>query len=257
VLAFMGLAFTALPRAVSLGYKTLGYPQKMVSPLKGQRKSAKRLLQRSVSSYHVTSVGAQRAAPLHSETINTAFFALAALTFIFLMLPGAGNVWGAAKYLAFLQFPWRFLGPAAFCLAFLAGMNARWIERLPKRVGAVVTAGVVVAIIGLAMPTLYSPEWTNTSVDTSVAAYHHEELTGRQRATTFSNEYLPAAVKVEPGATPRLLADYADGYPVNKTHLETLPEGVTVNLLEHGPQHDVWQVHSPVPLPDCARAFTI
>jgi hypothetical protein len=72
-------------------------------------------------------------------------------------------------------------------------------------------------------------------------------LTGKQRATTFSNEYLPATVFFEPGATPRLLADYAGGYPVNKAHLEALPEGVTVEVLAHGPQHDTWRITAEAP----------
>ena len=45
------------------------------------------------------------------------FFALTALLFIILMLPQAGIIWQATAPLAFLQFPWRFLGPTAFCLA--------------------------------------------------------------------------------------------------------------------------------------------
>lgn len=173
------------------------------------------------------------------------FFGLAGAACVFLISPGAGSVWGLISPLAFLQFPWRLLGPAAFCLAVLAGMNAIWIERLPVRVSGVIYVGLVVAIIGLASPLLYVTEWKHETVDTSVAAYHDAELKGLQRATTFSNEYLPSAVAVEPGATPRLLADYADGYPVNKAHLETLPEGVTVEPLEHGPQHDVWRVTAP------------
>ncbi len=193
-----------------------------------------------------SNVGAHRRAPLQVAA-DALFFALAALAFIGLMLPESGGLWGAARVLAFLQFPWRLLGPAAFCLALLAALNAHWIERLPRMAGVGVTAGVVALIIGLALPALYAPEWIHESVDTSVAAYHQEELSGRQRATTFSNEYLPAAVKVEPGATPRLLADYADGYPVNKAHLEALPDGVTVEVLEHGPQHEVWRVIAAAP----------
>ncbi|MBC6936297.1 MAG: hypothetical protein DWB42_10705 [Chloroflexi bacterium] len=182
-----------------------------------------------------------------SAALYTLYFALAGLVCIVLMLPAAEGLWSAVSPLAFLQFPWRFLGPAAFCLAALAGMNARWIERLPGWAAGATSAGIVAAIIGLALPALYAPEWIHETVDSSVAAYHREELAGRQRATTFSNEYLPKAVIVEPGPTPRLLADYADGYPVNKAHLEALPNGVTVELLEHSPQHDAWRVTAAAP----------
>ncbi len=173
------------------------------------------------------------------------FFALAGIVCVLLMIPAAASVWEPIAPLAFLQFPWRFLGPAAFCLAILAGMNGLWIERLSTPVGGAIAAVIIVIIIGLALPTLYAPEWIHPTVDSSVAAYQAAEVKGLQRATTFSNEYLPKDVQTEPGATPRLLADYADGYPVNKVHLETLPKGVTVTVLDHGPEHDVWQVNTP------------
>ncbi|MBZ0278999.1 MAG: hypothetical protein K8I60_22830 [Anaerolineae bacterium] len=174
--------------------------------------------------------------------VDALFFVVMAGVMIFLVLPVSAFLWEATAPLAFLQFPWRFLGPIAFCLAALAGMNGLWLARLPGRMQAVILAGAVLAIIGLATPLFYVDEWEHETVDTSVAGYQAQELAGRQRATTFSNEYLPAEVYYEPDATPRLLADYADGYPVNKAHLETLPEGVTLDLIEHGPQHDHWRV---------------
>ena len=170
------------------------------------------------------------------------FFALFALLLIVLMLPAAAFLWDAVSPLAFLQFPWRFLGPAVFCLAVLAGFNALWIKRLPPSIGAALTALLVMLPIALAMPALVVDEWDNTSVDASVAAYHQAELSGLQRATTFSDEYLPAAVVIEPSANADLLADFADGYPVDRANRAGLPAGVTLDLLEHGPQHDVWQV---------------
>lgn len=172
------------------------------------------------------------------------FFALACAALIFLMLPISSFLWESVSQLAFLQFPWRFLGPAAFGLAALVGLNAVWLERLPARIGGPLTALLVVLPMALAMPTLYVDEWDNTSVDTSVAAYHDAELRGLQRATTFSDEYLPSAVIAEPSANAVLLADYADGYPVDKANRAALPEGVTLTLLDHGPQHDSWEVTS-------------
>ncbi|MCB9449894.1 MAG: hypothetical protein H6672_00550 [Anaerolineaceae bacterium] len=173
------------------------------------------------------------------------FFTLAAAGMLFLILPVSAFLWEATAPLAFLQFPWRLLGPVAFCLTVLAGMNGLWLARLPGRVRAGLLTVVVFAVVGLATPLFYVDEWEHETVDTSVAAYHAQELAGKQRATTFSNEYLPATVLVEPGATPRLLADYADGYPVNKAHLEVLPEGVRVELLAHGPQADSWRITTP------------
>jgi hypothetical protein len=176
---------------------------------------------------------------------QTVFFGIMGAVIVFLMMPAASGLWATISPLAFLQFPWRFLGPAAFCLAVLAGMNACWLEMLPKRIGVVLAGAVVVYVVALASPLLYIPEWIHATVDTSVGAYQQAEVQGLQRATTFSNEYLPKSVSVEPGATPRLMSDYADGYPINKAHMETLPAGVTVTPVSHSPQEDVWTINSP------------
>lgn len=175
------------------------------------------------------------------------FFGVTAAALIFLVTPGSLFVWEIFRPLAFLQFPWRFIGPIAVCLAVLAGFNAVWIKRLPLRVGQLVTAVFIIFPVVLAMPLFYIPEWTNRTVDTSISAYHRAETSGRQMATTYSSEYLPVDVHTVPDPTPRLLTDYADGYPVDKAHHEALPESVVVELLEHSPQHDVWRVVADEP----------
>lgn len=177
----------------------------------------------------------------------TLFFALAGGVCVLLMLPAAESIWGTITPLAYLQFPWRFLGPAGFCLAVVAGMNAQWIIKLGRSAAHYAAVAVVLFIIGLAMPLFYISEWTHPTVDSSVAAYQQAEVHGLQRATTFSNEYLPKAVQVEPDATDSLLADYADGYPVNHLNPENLPDGVTAQLLDNGPQHSMWQVSAAAP----------
>ncbi|MAS34690.1 MAG: hypothetical protein CL610_11830 [Anaerolineaceae bacterium] len=193
----------------------------------------------------------QRAASLQRQIISwVGFFALVTLALIFLMLPVSAFLWEATAPLAFLQFPWRFLGPAAFCLAVLAGMNAVWLERLPAKFGTPLIVLTVVLPLALAMPTLYVDEWEHTAVDTSVAAYHAAELSGLQRATTFSDEYLPSTVIAEPSANADLLADYADGYPIDKANRAALPPGVDLTALDHGPQQDQWRVSS-------GEAFTL
>lgn len=184
------------------------------------------------------------AAPLRRTLI---FFTLLAALMIFFMLPISEGVWAIIRPLAFLQFPWRFLGPVAFCLAVLAGMNALWIERLAGHIRALAIAAAVIIPIALAMPTFYVDEWEHETLDTSPRAYLAAETQGLQRATTFSNEYLPRDVSVLPDPNQRLVDDYSDGYPVDKANRDALPDGVDIELLEHGPQHDSWHVASDEP----------
>ena len=175
------------------------------------------------------------------------FLALAALALIGLMLPQAEPLWTALSPLAYLQFPWRLLGPVGILLAALAGFNALWIERLPARAGALATALIVALPVALALPTLFIDKWDHPTLDTSVAAYHAAELDGRQRGTTFSNEYLPRVVVAEPGPTQRLLDDYADGFPVDHAHHEIFPPGALAVLTDDGPQRHRWRVTAPAP----------
>jgi hypothetical protein len=174
------------------------------------------------------------------------FFALAALAAAALMLPQAAPVWDAVRALAYLQFPWRLLGPLALFMAVLAAANALWIVRLPRLALHAAVSVVVLAPLGLGLPTLYVPEWVYPTLDDSAASYFDYELNrGFTGGTTFSNEYLPQSVFVQPGPTPRLLDDIADGYPVNRAHMENLPPDVQVQALDSRPQYHTWQVRAP------------
>lgn len=176
-------------------------------------------------------------------------YASMVLVFIFLMLDISEPLWDALPVVAYLQFPWRLLGPAAFALAALAGTNATWIARLPDRWGGLIVALIVVAVIASATPLLYiDDDWRTGPVDTSVAAYHQQEVDGSlPPGATVSNEFLPKHTLVLPGVTAELLSDYADGYPVDKVNREALPDGALVTLLDHGPQHDAWRVAAAAP----------
>ena len=78
-------------------------------------------------------------------------------------------------------------------------------------------------------------------LDTSVAAYHDSEVAGVQIGTTFTDEYRPADVQTPPGPQPDLLADYADGYPVDRAHA---PDGVDVFAVASGPTSNDWQTRA-------------
>src|SRR5512139_824694 len=52
----------------------------------------------------------------------TLFFVLATLLFVFLITPLSAFLWELVPPAAFVQFPWRFLGPAAFTLAMSLGI---------------------------------------------------------------------------------------------------------------------------------------
>jgi len=181
----------------------------------------------------------------HRRRRAEVFFAVLGGLCIFLMTPQAAGVWERLSILAYLQFPWRFLGAAAFCAAVLAGgvgqaaTAQRW--RLP-----LLTVLYLLPLVAV-IPLFYVPQWDLKDVDTSTAAYQAAEVAGLQRGTTFSGEYLPVNVFVVPDPNQRLLADFADGSPIDKSHWEILPNGVALTLLSQNPHHAAWRVQAEAP----------
>ena len=200
-----------------------------------------------IAQWTLALAGLAAAALLARRTLgrDALFFGLMAGALLLLIIPAGDFLWAGPLPLSYFQFPWRFLGPLSLCLAILAGYNAAWVARLPARAGAVAGALLIVYPITTAMPLLYVPEWTNTTVDTSTGGYHAAELAGRQLATTYSSEFLPATVAVIPDPTARLSEAYAAGGPVDRAHREALPPEVTLEPLGHGPQFSAWRVDAP------------
>lgn len=172
------------------------------------------------------------------------FFGLLALGLLFAITPASAGLWQALTPLQYLQFPWRLLGPLAFALALLVGFNARWMLRLPGLSAQGTFVLALAALLLFAARTLNVMEWRYPTLDTSIAAYHASELAGTQRGTTFTDEYRPQSVKTMPGPTPRLLADLADGYPVNRANA---PEGVAAAPIASGPEYNEWLVRAEAP----------
>jgi hypothetical protein len=184
---------------------------------------------------------------LTRNTRKLSYFSLMSLAMIFLMLPGAARIWESLPFLPYLQFPWRFLGPLALCLAVVAGANTGWLHRLPPRLAGVALVAICLFPLVMAVPRLYVPQWDLREVDTSVEAYQTAEVQGLQRGTTFSGEFLPKEVLVVPGSTERLLRDYADGSPIDRSHREVFPSDVKVWVESEDPQHNTWTVEADNP----------
>ena len=123
-------------------------------------------------------------------------------------------------------------------------MNGLWLERLEKRYQYSMVALVIALPIMTAIPLLYVPEWRHTTLDTSIAAYHGEEKALRQLGTTFTDEFRPRDVHSPPSPTADLLADYADGYPIDKLNRAILPAGSEAELRHNSPQSLEWRVRS-------------
>jgi len=128
----------------------------------------------------------------HPQTfLGAAFYALLALAMIFLMMPAAASLWEGLRPLQLLQFPARFLGPTAACLAIVASTNGFWLERLEARYRIGIIALAVALPIVVAFPLLFLPEWRHASMEPSAGALHLAELARRGTGAPFSDEFIP------------------------------------------------------------------
>lgn len=180
--------------------------------------------------------------PHPQSFLGVLFFGATALALLVLVLPGSLPIWDSLRPIQFLQFPWRLLGPVAACLAIVGGANGIWLEKLDPRWQISLVASAVALPIVLAIPLFYVPEWRHEGLDTSIAAYHAEEVARRQLGTTFTGEYRPRHVHSVPDPTAHLLLDYADGYPIDKLNHSLLPAGSVAELIHNSPQSHEWRI---------------
>ncbi|QPC82374.1 hypothetical protein G4Y79_22255 [Phototrophicus methaneseepsis] len=170
------------------------------------------------------------------------FFGFCALICMVLVLPLSASIWQGLTPLQYLQFPWRLLGPAAFSLAVLVGMNAHWLQKVARpnwQMG--LAAAATALILLLAAPLFTVLQWRYETLNTSVGAYLDSEQDGVQLGTTFTDEYRPADVSTLPGPQPALIDDYRDGYPVDRAHA---PDGVDIFARDSGPTSNVWDTRA-------------
>ena len=138
----------------------------------------------------------------HRLLLTLAAAAMAAMT-----LPLSLPLWDALPLLPFVQFPWRFLGPATLFLAVLAGAGAARLPRLRAGRPALLLAALA----------LYALPWLSPGRDavppnpTPVDLLHFELETGAL-GTTSAGDYLPVTVTELPPAA-MLLPLYAQSAP--------------------------------------------
>ena len=172
-------------------------------------------------------------------------FGLLACLLLALTLPQARVVWERLPFLHILQFPWRLLGPATACLAIVGGANGLWLQGAGRWPQTAALALLISLPVASALPQLYMPSgWRLKEIDVSLAAWQSEVGTLGLVGTTASGEFLPRDVHVFPGATGELMADFADGYPVDKLNRGSLPPGSSARLVHNSPQALEWQIEA-------------
>ena len=176
--------------------------------------------------------------------------AVMAVIFAVLTLPVSRFVWDAVPLLRFVQFPWRFLGPAAFCIALLAGAACAAISRqIQKRIGIPWTTFFLLILIFSANFGWFLPAHCRAPEEISLRAMQQwEELTDTL-GTTAKGEYLPVWVKQMPGNAALLDANIS-GADLYRIDTATLPEGSRITEAKFSAVSDVVKINT-------SDAFTI
>jgi hypothetical protein len=176
--------------------------------------------------------------------LSPAPYLLMALALIFLMLPASVRVWECIPGMAYLQFPWRLLGPANLMLAVCAASGLTLLPGGCRR--SPVAALVLLTVLLLALPVLYPLPWDADFGGTTPADIIAWEQKSLAYGTTSTGDFVPTgAALVLMRAEPALLASYARSVPVDRVNRATLPEGAVVELVAQGPLYDRFIVSTP------------
>lgn len=178
---------------------------------------------------------------------------LAALGLVILMLPISKPIWEHTPLMPYLQFPWRLLGPTNLMLSICAAISVSILPNEQWRDLAL--AITLIAILLLALPLLYPLPWTPDFGGTSPSDIIQWELESLAFGTTSTGDFLPveaAHVAMHPAKT--LLESYQQSEqaepgeiptPLDRVNRATLPKGATVEIVEHRPLYDRFEISTP------------
>ena len=154
---------------------------------------------------------------------------------LFMTLPASQPIWDAVPLLAFVQFPWRFLGPAAISLAMLAALGLQNIYAILAARYPSAIVGYGLSVICLTLP-LFALPWLFPGSSpplpaslTPLDTIRFEIETG-WLGTTAAADYLPRTVQQLPPSDsliPRYEAAPPDGF-ISRLDAAQLPAGFVI-----------------------------
>jgi hypothetical protein len=185
-----------------------------------------------------------RRTDISAQIAGSLFWLLSFSLLLILMLPLSQPLWDAIPLMAFLQFPWRLLGPAALCLAIVAGQASHLLDLAPPTARPFTFAMLVILPLILTLPILVPPSWGDFGPTDQLAMLEFE-LNGRALGTTSTGDFIPVNVITVPGPNASLIDSYRRGGPIDKVDRQTLPTGADVEVIRHRPTADVFVTNSP------------
>jgi hypothetical protein len=167
--------------------------------------------------------------------------------FAFLTLPASRPLWDRLPLLSYVQFPWRFLGPAAFSAAILAGISvSNPKSQISNLKSQILQTAILIILIILGNLGWFYPRPCSPPKDTSIAGMIDWERATDTLGATAKGEYLPIWVHRMPEEQ-ALDAAYSAGGSIVRLPPESLPDGTRVIRADYGPVDATIEMESPVP----------
>ncbi len=170
------------------------------------------------------------------QKIHILFFALVLVASVAMMLPCSVVLWDRVPSLAYLQFPFRWLGPASFAVAVLAGASVSMLSHGDSLTSPrfLVSAILLTLLVLSALPMLYPGYQQPLPANPSLSEMMDMERRMGAVGTTATGEYLPIWVEWVP---PESLLEpmYRAGLPLKRLDTSTWPEGSIVLEEEYTP----------------------
>jgi hypothetical protein len=199
-----------------------------------------------------------------SSSKITLFFILISVPLILLITPVSETLWDAIPASAYIQFPWRLLGPVAFVLALGASSlfggkrqeagSTTYTPRATRHTPRIthysllitryLPAIILFALLISALPTMYPPLWDASFGDTSPRGMIDFELSGVALGTTSTGDFQPVQIGRLPKPTQTLLDSYSSGI-LDKFDHASLPNGTTVQVEQHSATFDRFTLNTP------------
>jgi hypothetical protein len=166
--------------------------------------------------------------PSRDRRLWLAAMVFGAVSCIWVATPFARFLWRWVPQLHYLQFPWRFLTPAAFGIAVAAGAGVARVERRFRFAAPLSVALLVVGSLGW----LYPPHTALAQPATLSGMLAYERTVGWIGSTTFG-ELLPVWVQSLPQTTV-LDDDIVAGRELVRLRPEDLPDATRILSADYG-----------------------
>jgi hypothetical protein len=167
------------------------------------------------------------------------FFAAAAITLVFFMMPLSAPLWQALPLAALIQFPWRLLALTAVALSILSGLALPHASRLTPHASHLTPALILSVVAVLASFPYTLPQYTPipASADGPLLSIEFElTYTDMRGMTRWTQEMPPDSP---------LVAQYQAGGPLEKlVTAEALAPGASLEMIRAGGASDEMWVRS-------------